>query len=1409
VIVASEARKIRSSPLLTAFGASHHGLARTTNEDAYYCDPKHGVFIVVDGMGGHAAGEHAARIACERLIAELSASNGDSETRVREAITNANNEVFRESQEHPEWCGMACVLTVVLIADGKVTVGHVGDTRLYRLRGSEIERLTHDHSLVGALEESCSVTELEAMRHPRRNEVLRDVGTQERAAADSDFIDIYQFNFPEGDALLVCSDGLSDMLTAKQILEIAASGGNPERIVHDLIEGANDEGGKDNITVVYVTERSRRIELTDSNQTRDLIETKAEITNMATIYKRAAEKSQRRSLWAVLSFRSTELLGLLLASSAVVSGFLLVYQAKTTNPEKMVFSLVDDKLKTKEILNLNKVGDSHDLISALQSTLEDEVDRKFAAEKISDYVSRNRRNLDNVGGLSTITVDRKEIDANPSLKVFKTRLEAIREDEKATPPEKLEQPLKLLTNFSQLKPLFVVRTPQEFKSEFVLWGALAIFIFYAIHIVWRLRGFTGDGLLLPIVHLLSGLGLILMVTFRDPLRDTLSFRDFAIGLIVGAAALCAASLIDYQRFGSKLTWRPLFAAIILSVLLLLFGKGPGASDAKVNLWIFQPAEFVKVLLVFFLAGYFAENWEYMRELRQKGEGLLALLRRWQAPRLAEIVPVSIAMSAALLFFFFQRDLGPALIMGLTFVVLYAVARRRFTAALFGLLILGVGIWIGYKTATPLLVYQRIRIWLDIWDNGLRNGDQIAHAWWALSVGRFTGTGLGLGSPSFIPAGHTDLILASAGEELGFAGLAIILSLYFLLIGRCLRIARRAPSVYSLFLALGLTFIVAFEIVLITSGELGLFPLSGVVTPFLSFGKSSMIANFLIIGVVLSISARTGGSNQENRARFGLPLRVISLALCTVGVLLLGKAAYVQIWKADQNAITPVLTRQRDQQYRYIYNPRLPEALKLLPLGNIYDRNGIPLATSDWSELEKHRQDYENLGIDIEVACKKGDQRYYPFGLALFHILGDTRTKPNWNATNSDYIERDYAWRLRGFNDHSEKVYKTVFEIDQKTKTVTPREVEVLRKDYTDVLPLLQYRNRPSQSDYQALMQRERDVQTSIDVALQLKTAEVLGRQLAKQKLDKGAAVVLDASTGEVLAMVSYPLPPDGPTIVAPVDRSDDEEVADMRDQFLNRARYGLYPPGSTFKLVTAIAALRKDRNLATVSHDCKNLGDGRVGNYVKGWGRPVRDAEEDRAHNTISMEEGIIHSCNAFFGQLATYDVGAIDLWKTANLFEIKVANPNTAKMLADSLPWSAFGQGQVVASPFQMARVAATIANDGVMPYGKWVTDESNTRTTASLPILHQAENRIIARAMRGVVERGTAAKLKSILPAISGKTGTAELDSGALHSWFIGFASVSKARTVAFAVIVEGGGFGSAAAVPVAGEIVKTMKP
>jgi PPM family protein phosphatase len=234
-------------------GDSHPGMVRQNNEDRVHCDADRGIFLVVDGIGGQAAGEKAADIAVSLVRGRLERQTGATEDRIREAITVANNEILREARAHPENQGMACVLTVAVIDNGSATIGHVGDSRLYKIRRGEIQKITHDHSPVGEREDSRQISEAEAMRHPRRNEVYRDVGSEEHTPDDPDFIELQRIRFEPDSALLLCSDGLSDQVTSAEILHtVQANAGHPYSAVHELIDAANRAGGKDNVSVVIV-----------------------------------------------------------------------------------------------------------------------------------------------------------------------------------------------------------------------------------------------------------------------------------------------------------------------------------------------------------------------------------------------------------------------------------------------------------------------------------------------------------------------------------------------------------------------------------------------------------------------------------------------------------------------------------------------------------------------------------------------------------------------------------------------------------------------------------------------------------------------------------------------------------------------------------------------------------------------------------------------------------------------------------------------------------------------------------------------------------------------------------------------------------------------------------------------------
>jgi cell division protein FtsI/penicillin-binding protein 2 len=806
-----------------------------------------------------------------------------------------------------------------------------------------------------------------------------------------------------------------------------------------------------------------------------------------------------------------------------------------------------------------------------------------------------------------------------------------------------------------------------------------------------------------------------------------------------------------------------------------------------------------VLLVFFLAGYFARCWDVLRHARENRPRLAALTSRIDIPPVEYTLPVLVSVALCLVFFFLQKDMGPALVFAGLFLTLYGVARGSAFVPLAGLALLGAGFGAGYVLGVPHTVRERVSMWLSPWDNLVHGGDQLAHSLWAYATGGISGTGIGRGDPQMVPAGHTDLILSVLGEQWGWAGVAVVFGLYAFLVYRSFRIALRARSDYEFFLAAGIGAVTALQILLISGGSLGVLPLSGVVTPFLSYGRTAMVANFAMFGILMGTDNPSGTNpgtdgavHAPQKARLGtvssvpfvLPLTMAGAFFALAAAAIVGKAAYIEILRSGPTIGAGTLVVQADGGRRYQYNPRLQTIMREIPKGTIYDRNGLPLATSDWSELEKHRADYQALGIDIDRACPRAEARHYPFGGLMFDLLGDLRTRTRWGASNTSFVERDSARRLRGYDDRPALV--------EVRNPSTGKMDRVLRYDYRELVPLLRHRREPNHPEVRRVLDRPRDVRMSIDARFEVKVAEILRNQLKQSGQSKGAAVVMDPATGDLLAAVSFPLPVPG-------------TEQDEANPYLDRARYGLYPPGSTFKVVTAMAALRKNAQLAHQTYQCERLPDNRVGAFLKGSKRPIRDDVQDKnPHGTLDLEHGLIVSCNAYFAQLGAYDVGADALHETATLLGIAAASPDTASELKKALAQSAYGQGEVVASPFQMARVAATVANNGAMPQGRWLADENNGRVAPPAVVLPPDEAATLGRFMREVVTSGTGRRGAASV-AVAGKTGTAELAEGPSHAWFIGFAPYGGAgRKIAFSVLVENGVYGGTAAAPTAAEMV-----
>lgn len=1037
-------------------------------------------------------------------------------------------------------------------------------------------------------------------------------------------------------------------------------------------------------------------------------------------------------------------------------------------------------------IDLRRAG-SPDVLLPVLTMFENAAERQAVARALHARAVAVEPPLEHVGGLADVTITAAEIVKDRRLVQLHQRLQRR--------PGAAEVGVLTPADIAAIKPAVAVRSAPEFAAgvrRAALWFFAA---FWGAHLVRRWRRAQDDPLLLPLLLLLSGIGLMSMIALRDPLRDTLAVTPFAGGVAAGLILLLAASEIDFEASRLRRSvLLPLALALGLAALLLVFGRGPGSSGVKVNLFGGQPVEAIRLLVVFALAAFFARRLDFLRELSEPPTAARPWLRYVRLPRWKDVRTVVVSMALVLAFFFLQKDLGPALVLSFVFLALYGIARGRAAFVLVGFAMLLAGFaaayWIGY----PATVRQRVMIWADPWNNGVAGGNQVAHGLWALSTGSIWGSGPGLGSPRSIPAGHTDFVLAAVGEELGFVGLAVIVGLYAVLSWRCLRAALGAPGDYTAFLATGIALALVVQALVIASGLLGLFPLAGVVTPFLSYGRSSMLANFFAVGVVLAIGRRQGPVRLHLRA----PIRALGAVLGIAAAGVAGRAAWIQVVKADDFATASSLSEQADGGYRFEYNPRLLAAARVIVRGTIYDRNGLPLATSRPDEIGALAQTYRTAGLVPDQPCPPDGGRCYPLGGMAFSILGDWTTQANWGAGNSSYLERDSDARLSGYDD-----------LEQSVDVVNPRTgatTRALRRDYRELLPLVRHRFDPDHPEVKALLNRPRDLHTALDARLQWRTAAALRTRIEAGGHARGAAVVLDVASGDVLASVSYPWPE--PERMKTVSRAAlAADPGGMAERLLDRPRYGLYPPGSTFKLVVAAAALRSDPGIQAETFSCVRLPGSRVGNYVRGWPRPVRDDELDpEPHGHVDLRRGVVVSCNAYFAQLAMR-LGPQPILDAASVFQIDAASPATAASLQRTLPHAGYGQADVLVSPLKMARVAASIGGGGLVRPVRWITSPE-AAPAAPGRLLKERDAALLSRYMRDAVTAGTGRAVSSNQTPVAGKTGTAEVSGNKSHSWFAGFAPFGGPDKIAFAVVVENAGYGGRAAAPIAGDIVTAAR-
>jgi cell division protein FtsW (lipid II flippase) len=371
---------------------------------------------------------------------------------------------------------------------------------------------------------------------------------------------------------------------------------------------------------------------------------------------------------------------------------------------------------------------------------------------------------------------------------------------------------------------------------------LSMLIMAHLAVRWFARG--ADPTMLPLAALLHGLGYV-MITRLDERLAGLQATWSIVAIVV-----FMATLVVVQRAPDLARYRWTFLAIGIGLLILPMVPGIGYSAGGARIWVsvgpvnFQPGEFAKIALAIFFAGYLADT----RELIAAGTWKVGPLR---LPEPRHLLPIVLAWAFAVLVMVGERDLGSSLLYFALFVVMMWVATERAIYLLVGLVLFGSAAYIAYRLFGH--VQTRVDIWLDPWSRSLDEGYQIVQALYGLADGGIAGTGLGLGSPNQVPEAQNDFIFSAVGEELGLFGAAAVLMAYLLLIGAGLRTAMRTENAFEKLLAVGLTTIIGVQAFIIVGGVIKVVPLTGITLPFVSYGGSSLVSNYILLALLIRLS----------------------------------------------------------------------------------------------------------------------------------------------------------------------------------------------------------------------------------------------------------------------------------------------------------------------------------------------------------------------------------------------------------------------------------------------------------------------------------------------------------------------------------------------------------------------------
>lgn len=396
----------------------------------------------------------------------------------------------------------------------------------------------------------------------------------------------------------------------------------------------------------------------------------------------------------------------------------------------------------------------------------------------------------------------------------------------------------------------------QFDASVLIYSALLGVLVLGMHVTLRLVASDADPLILPVITVLNGLGIAMI--YRIGLADgesgwesagirQIAWTAMAIGIAIGVLLV-----VRNHRVLQRYRYVAMFSGIVLLLLPML--PIIGATKNGARLWVelgpfsFQPGELAKVALAIFFAGYLVSARDSLSMVGRKVLGM-------QFPRARDLGPILVVFAASMLVLVFQRDLGTALLYFGLFLVMLYVATGRSSWIVLGLSLFLAGAFVASQTLS--YVGGRVDAWLDAFNPELYEADggsyQLVQGLFGLADGGLIGTGLGQGRPDITPLSESDYIISALGEELGMVGLFAILGLYLLFVSRGFRIGFAGQDDFGRLLGVGLAFVIALQVFVVIGGVTRVIPLTGLTTPFLAAGGSSLVANWIIAALLLRLS----------------------------------------------------------------------------------------------------------------------------------------------------------------------------------------------------------------------------------------------------------------------------------------------------------------------------------------------------------------------------------------------------------------------------------------------------------------------------------------------------------------------------------------------------------------------------